>query len=263
MPEAISLQYPIVFVHGVGGHDRTGRKKAWGRIPEILKAWGIQVFPGSTDAWGNYQSNAAILKKNIEAILLETGKEKVNIIGHSKGGIDARYLIWEYDFGGRVASLTTICTPHLGSEIADMLYRRKIIHTQFVQKGLALYGRLYGGANPDLYAVNSQLTSASMKEFNAKVLPDERVFYQSLYTTVDSVFNDIRFAHSYLYIKKVRGKSDGVVSEHSTKWGSAIACLGSGISHAEILDKKEKKISGVHIPDIYVNIVKGLSEKNF
>jgi len=263
MPEKIPLKYPVVFVHGVAVHDRTGAEKAWGRILEILKDMGIKVFLGNTDAWGDYESNAALLKKNIENILLETGKEKVNIIGHSKGGIDSRYLIWKYDFGAKVASLTTICTPHHGSEIADLLYKQKITHTKFTKKGLALFGKLYGDANPDLYSLNNQLTTANMKTFNENVIMDDRVFYQSFSTTMNYAFDDIRFFYSYLYIKKVRGKSDGVVSEYSTKWGSNIARIEGGISHAEIIDLKKKKISGIDIPAIYIKIIKELTEKNF
>jgi len=257
------LKYPVVLVHGVMAHDRASRVKFWGRIPETLAGMGIQVFVGNTDSWGDYQSNAATLKTNIENILRETGAEKVNIIAHSKGGIDSRYLIWRYDFGGNVASLTTICTPHHGSEIADLLYNRKITHTKFTKKVLAIFGKWYGDTNPDVYSVNSQLTTANMKTFNEKVIPDNRVFYQSLYTTMDHAFDDIVFSYSYGYLKWARGNSDGVVSEYSAKWGDNIAAIGSGISHAEILDVKKKHISGIYIPDIYIKIVTDLSGRGF
>jgi len=263
MPEIIPLKYPVVLVHGVAAHDRTGMVKFWGRIPEILSALGIKVFLGNTDAWGDYETNALVLKRTIENVLLETGKEKVNIISHSKGGIDSRYLIWHHDFGDKIASLTTICTPHHGSEIADLLYNRKITHTKFTKKVLAAYGKLYGDTNPNLYNVNYQLTTAKMKEFNEKVIPDDRVFYQSFYVTMKNAFDDLVFFYPYLYLKIVRGKSDGVVSEYSTKWGNNIAKIEGGLSHAEILDVKQKKISGINIPDIYVRIVTELSKRNF
>ena len=257
------LKYPIVLVHGVMAHDRAGRVKFWGRIPETLANMGIQVFVGNTDSWGDYQSNAEVLKHNIENILQETGAEKVNIIAHSKGGLDSRYLIWRYDFGDKVASLTTICTPHHGSEIADLLFNRKITHTKFTKKVLAIFGKWYGDTNPDLYSVNSQLTTANMKTFNETIPPDEKVFYQSLYTTMDHAFDDAVFFYSYWYLKLARGNSDGVVSEFSAQWGNNVASIGSGISHAEILDIKKKHISGINIPDIYIKIVKDLSERNF
>ena len=257
------LKYPVVFVHGVHAHDRTSKVKFWGRIPEILSGMGLKIFLGNTDAWGDYESNALTLKKTIENVLLETQKERVNIISHSKGGIDSRYLIWKYDFGDKIASLTTICTPHHGSEIADLLYNQKITHTRFTKKVLAIFGKLYGDNNPNLYNVNYQLTTAKMKEFNEKVIADDRVFYQSLYVTMNNAFDDVVFSHTYLYLKKVRGKSDGVVSEYSTKWGKNIAKIEGGISHAEILDVKQKKISGINIPDIYVKIVNELSSDGF
>ena len=52
----------------------------------------IKVFFGNTDSWGSYESNAKILKATIDKVLDETNSERANIITHSKGGIDSRYL---------------------------------------------------------------------------------------------------------------------------------------------------------------------------
>ena len=261
--DSIPLKYPLVLVHGVVAHDRTGRIKFWGRIPDVLSFRGIKVFMGNTDAWGDYESNALVLKATIENVLRETQSKKVNIIAHSKGGLDSRYLIWKHGFGGKVASLTTICTPHHGSEIADLIYGRKIIHTRATKKVMAIFGELYGDTNPNLYNVNHQLTTARMKEFNDKVTMDDGVFYQSLYTTMDNAFDDLTFFYTYLYVSKVRGKNDGIVSEHSARWGNNTVKINGGISHAEILDIKQRKISGMDIPGIYVEIVKWLRENGF
>ncbi|MDR0300711.1 MAG: hypothetical protein LBI04_00160, partial [Treponema sp.] len=104
----MSLKYPIVLVHGIIAHDRVDF--FWGRIPKILEEKGMRVFLGNTDSWGDCDSNAKILKSTVEKILLETKAEKVNIIAHSKGGIDSRYLIWKHGFEDKIASLTTIST---------------------------------------------------------------------------------------------------------------------------------------------------------
>jgi triacylglycerol lipase len=259
----IPLKYPVVLVHGVDVTDKDGGKKSWGRIPEVLAGAGIDVFLGNTDAWGSYESNAAILKNSVEGVLSKTRKEKVNIISHSKGGIDSRYFIWKYDFGDKVASLTTICTPHHGSEISDMLCGWKLTHTKFTKKVLSIYGKFFGDTNPDLYSVNNQLTTEKMKEFNEKVVMHDRVFYQNFYVTVDHVFDDIRYFFQYLYLKKTIGKNDGVVSERSADWGSNTIKIADGISHSEIRDAKKKKISGLDIPDVYIKIVSDLSKRNF
>jgi triacylglycerol lipase len=257
------LQYPVVLVHGIAAHDRKGVIDFWGRIPKVLKEYGIDVFFGKTDAWGNYESNAEILKMTIEKIIKETNKEKVNIIAHSMGGIVSRYLIWKYDFGDKVASLTTISTPHHGSEVADLIYKQEIVHSKIVQKALDVFGKLFGDKNPNMYNVNYQLTTENMKKFNENIEMDNRVYYQSIYTTMDNSFDDIMFFYTHWYINNISGKNDGIVSERSAKWGNNIIEIKGGISHAEIVDYKKKKISGIDIPLIYINIVNELSKNNF
>jgi len=261
----VTLKYPVVLVHGIVAHDRevAGYNVFWGRIPEILRESGVKVFFGGTDAWGGYESNAEILKTTIETVLLETNSEKVNIISHSKGGIDSRYLIWKYDFGDKIASLTTISTPHHGAEIADLTFKQGIIHTDITRRALAFFGEIYGDTNPDMYNVNYILTTGKMREFNETVGMDSRVYYQSLYTTIDNTFNDLMVVSGYLYIKSVRGENDGLVSEYSATWGGNSRKIGSGISHADILDYRRQKISEIDIPSIYVDIVHDLAEKGF
>ena len=263
MDGIVSLKYPVVLAHGILAHDRKSLIDFWGRIPEVLRSHGIKVFFGNIDAWGDYKSNALLLKENIDRILSETKTEKVNIIAHSKGGIDSRYLIWKHDFGDKVASLTTICTPHHGAEIADLIYKQKIIHKEFTKKVLSIFGKLYGDTNPDMYNVNCHLTTAKMREFNEKVIMDDRVYCQSLYTTMNNAFDDLMFHYTYSYIKKISGENDGIVSEYSASWGSRISKIGEGISHAEILDYKKRKINGIEIPGIYIKIAEDLCKMGF
>nr|AGS52337.1 hydrolase of alpha/beta superfamily, possible membrane associated lipase [uncultured bacterium contig00063] len=192
-PDAATLKYPVVLVHGIVAHDRGRIIDFWGRIPGRLEENGVTVYFGNTDAWGDFESNAEILKNTIDTILQETGCGKVNIIAHSKGGLDSRYCIWKYDYGDKVASLTTIGTPHHGAELADLLYGRKMIHSWTVRKSLDIFGKLYGDENPAMYNVNKQLTTDNMREFNRTVLTDDRVYYQSLYITMRNSLDDVTF----------------------------------------------------------------------
>jgi len=257
------LKYPVVLVHGIVAHDRWKIVNFWGRIPKKLVEKGVKVFYGNTDAWGDCKSNAKILKQTIEQVLRETKAEKVNIIAHSKGGIDSRYCIWKYKLGDRVASLTTLSTPHHGAEIADLIFKQKIVHSSLMKKTLDAFAKIYGDINPNLYNVNRQLTTARMRKFNEVVGMDDRVYYQSLYTTMRNAFDDLMFFYSQMYIKSISGENDGVVSAHSASWGKHVVKIADGISHAEIVDYKRKKISGINIPDIYLNIAENLSQKGF
>jgi len=263
LPEKASLKYPVVLVHGIFAHDRKNIINFWGRIPKKLQENNVTVFFGNTDAWGDYESNAEILKETIDRVLSETHSEKVNIIAHSKGGIDSRYLIWKYDYGDKVASLSTVSTPHHGSEIADLIYKQKIVHTRITRKSLDTFGKLYGDVNPDLYNLNRQLTTEKMKEFNEHIIMDDRVYYQSFYTTMKNPFDDMMYYYSYKYIKSLSGDNDGMVSEYSAAWGNNVYKIEGGISHAEITDYKMKKISGIDIPNIYLNITGELCKMGF
>ena len=109
----MNTRYPIVLVHGLGMKD-TFFMKSWGRIDRILRIQGYTVYKSRVDGFGTVAGNAAQLKAEIEGILRETGASKVNIIAHSKGGLDAKHMIQQLDMADKVASLTTLCTPIRG-----------------------------------------------------------------------------------------------------------------------------------------------------
>jgi triacylglycerol lipase len=260
----IPLRYPVVLVHGISVHDRKGVFGFWGRIPEVLRGAGIPVYFGNTDAWGGSESNALILKETVEKVMRETGAPKVNLIAHSKGGLDCRFLISRHDFGDRVASLTTISTPHRGAELADEVASWKILYTPPVRALVERFGRLSGDAVPDLYQMMRDVTTENMRRFNEETPPDPRVYFQSLYTVMNKPEDDWLFHATYAYISKNRGPNDGVVSEWSACWGeNARKIRSEGISHRDILDMRKRRISGVDIPELYRDMVRDLSLRGF
>jgi triacylglycerol lipase len=261
--ESISLKYPVVLVHGIALRDPGFLFNTWGKIPHVLRENGVEVYFGETDALGTIETNAGLLKVTIDKILEETGKEKVNIIAHSKGGLDSRYFIWKYDYGDKVASLTTISTPHHGSVIADMAQDLKTLHTRAARKSLEDLGKLYEDTYPDPYTVGYELTTKIMSEFNRIVTMDDRVYYQSIYSTMSKASDDPILTASYRYIKKVIGENDGLVSEYSTRWGNNIIKIDGGISHFQIIDFTMSSQPGTRILNVYLGIVNDLSNRGF
>jgi len=63
----------------------------------LLKKDGIPAFPitfqQSDDKCGSAADHANELSKKIGEIKSETGQNRVNIVGHSKGGLDARVYL--------------------------------------------------------------------------------------------------------------------------------------------------------------------------
>ena len=102
----MNTRYPIVLVHGLAMKD-TFFMKSFGRIDRILRIQGYTVYKSGVDAVGSVESNAGQLKAEVEEILRETGADKVNIIAHSKGGLDAKWMINHLGMAEKAASLTT------------------------------------------------------------------------------------------------------------------------------------------------------------
>ena len=100
------------------------------------------------------------------------------------GGLDSRYLVSKMGWGDRVASLTTISTPHRGSNIADVLL--KVIPGDF--DGAPARARRPSGREPPggsaqgsdvLAALNAISESYTQSTFNQDVIDDPRVTYLS------------------------------------------------------------------------------------
>lgn len=104
-------RYPILLAHGLGVTERGGLYVPWGRVPDVLRAHGAEVCFGGQDAWGSIETGAAQLAETVRKMLRLYGCERVNIIAHSKGGLEARHLISAMGYGKHVASLTMLSTP--------------------------------------------------------------------------------------------------------------------------------------------------------
>ena len=60
---------------------------------QILEKQKIPVYITNRDGVGNVNNCAQQLKEEILDILKKENCDKVNLIAHSKGGVDARYMI--------------------------------------------------------------------------------------------------------------------------------------------------------------------------
>jgi len=257
------LKYPLVLVHGIAAKDNG---LFWGRIPERLKNAGVNVFLGNTDSWGSVENNAFLLKDTVDKVLSECHVDKVNLIAHSKGGIDSRFLISTLGYAPKVASLSTISTPHAGSELVDFIINKRYIHTKLAKNITYSLVKLYGDKSPDPYKVLEDLATENMIDFNQKNIDDRSVYYSSYYSVMKNKFDDLSHLFTYRVIKKAAGLNDGIVSMSSSKWGrihTVINGKNGGISHSEIIDIKRKKISGIEIPDEYLKIVYKLADSGF
>jgi triacylglycerol lipase len=122
MPAAPLLRHPVVLVHGLFGFD-TFKVAGWEAmsyfrgIGESLKSKGLRVAAPRLSPTAGVAARAQQL---VDFIRLTVPQEKVHLIAHSMGGLDARYAISCLGLHEQAISLTTIGTPHLGTTAADV-----------------------------------------------------------------------------------------------------------------------------------------------
>ncbi|MBX3230756.1 MAG: alpha/beta fold hydrolase [Labilithrix sp.] len=126
-PDPSGAPYPIVLLHGMAGFGKleVGPIEVTyfkGVVEELAKN-GEAVYVTLAPPYDTSEVRARAIAEQIDRILARTGKRKVNLIGHSQGGLDARVLASPngLGYGDRVASITTISTPHRGSKFADTI----------------------------------------------------------------------------------------------------------------------------------------------
>lgn len=263
-----ATQYPLLMVHGVFFRDYK-YLNYWGRIPEELEKNGAVVYYGNHQSALSVEDSGRELAERIQQVLKATGAEKVNVIAHSKGGLDCRSAIANCHADQFVASLTTINTPHRGCMFADYLLEKvpeKVKNTAAKTYDATL--KKLGDSNPDFLAAVCDLTHEKCSQFNENTPDSENVFYQSVGSKLNKATNG-KFPLNFTYhlAKYFDGDNDGLVAENSFAWGNHYTFLTTdgnrGISHGDMVDLNRENIDGFDVREFYVNLVNDLKQRGF
>ncbi|MBI3801166.1 MAG: hypothetical protein HY268_29870 [Deltaproteobacteria bacterium] len=214
---------PIVLVHGIFGFNQLtlgGRHVAdyFRGIRNALQADGHNLpLPPQLKTAGGITERAQDLKNYLEDHTdppAGVSGERVHLIAHSLGGLDARYMISRLGMAGRILTLTTIGTPHHGSSLADSVTTITGTVLTHIKDHLGF----------DLTGIDD-LTTEKCKQFNAEVpeAADLRYFsvagqfvphyFAGIPLGILGPFHDI--------IQSKEGDNDGLVSVQSAKFGQS------------------------------------------
>ena len=202
-------RFPVVLAHGFLGFDEIevgSSKHVYFRgIGAHLEKIGARVYTPRVPPASSVAARAQRLADLIRAL----PEPRVNIVAHSMGGLDARYAISRLGLGARVASLTTIGTPHHGTPLADA--------------GHAIFGRITRLLRRivDLSAFGD-LTTAGMARFNAEVPDSADVAYASVVGRSGKLATHPLLWPSHLYLAETAGPNDGVVPTVSQAHGEVV-----------------------------------------
>ncbi len=184
-------------------------------IKTFLAAHGYRVYHTAV-GWGDdIRERAQQLAEQVDQVLQLEGVNQVHLLGHSMGGLDARYMIVNVPgMADKVAMLTTIGGPNHGTPLADMM--------------LNAGGRLFIQALMPYIHLDGfeDLTTNAVAHFNAQALDAEAkngVVYQT-YSSVeedrDKVFLPLQLGWTLL--QQAEGPNDGLVSLKSQEWCSEL-----------------------------------------
>ncbi len=263
-----AAKYPILLVHGVFFRDYR-YVNYWGRIPGALTRNGARIYYGEHQSAASVPDSAAELTARIRQIVEQTGCGKVNLIAHSKGGLDCRYAVSRLGAAPYVASLTCVNTPHRGCEFADFLLSR------IPQEQKDLVARAYNAAlrklgdpNPDFLAAVEDLTAEACRRRNDETPDVPGVFYQSVGSKLNRPSGG-RFPLNFTYqlVRLFDGPNDGLVGEKSFPWGERYQFLTAegrrGISHGDMIDLNRENFKGFDVREFYVELVSDLKRRGF
>ena len=114
---------PVVLIHGI-----VDNRTIFAPLRRSLRRHGfrsVRTFsygPHTTDV----RDTAARFGAVVEEICAESGSERVFVVGHSLGGLIARYYVQRLAGHARVDTLVTLGSPHGGTRTAQLLPHRLI-----------------------------------------------------------------------------------------------------------------------------------------
>ena len=202
-------------------------------------------------------------------IVETTGCEKVNIIAHSKGGLDSRAAIAHCGMAPYVATLTTINTPHRGCIFAEYLLGK--VPQAARLKIAAAYNaamKQVGDPNPDFLAAVTDLTESACLARNEATPDAPGVVYESVMSYCKKAqHGKFPLNMTYPIVKHFDGLNDGLVSVESAKWGERFTLLEPqgkrGISHGDVVDLNRENIRGFDVREFYVKLAADLKRRGY
>ena len=274
-----TTKYPVVMVHGIALHDQNlASIDYWWKIPGAIEDEGADVYVSNQQAFNAHSVRGQeVFEYLLYLQAIHPEYTKFNLIAHSQGGLDSRYLISNCAMNGKsgkdiVASLTTISTPHRGTIVADTVLGL-LGSTSFsvISEITNIITKFFYpiDTNPNAAAAFYQLTRPYMNDiFNPNTPDMEGIYYQSYAGKIKLLTSDgIVTGPLWAFMKTAgEGDNDGMVPVNSAKWGDWRgeingAWWSGGVSHFNEIGHIFGVTPGFDAPQFYVDVVEDLKNR--
>ncbi|MCB0718760.1 MAG: lipase [Bacteroidetes bacterium] len=266
LPPIIRVRYPVVMMHGLGAVAGIRRGGHLRDAAAFLRTRGVWSYAPNVSPYNTVESRCAIWLDRLSHVFEETGADKVNLVAHSMGGLDARHLIASMGLHSRVASLTTIATPHRGSAPANFILEqpdrvRKLI-TDFANW---IGTQIAPGSDADFKQAVIELTPDNIVNTFNPATPDHPDVKYWSYGGMAGRGTDwavnpfLRIFNGYLYERE--GPNDGMVSVQSSRWGEYLGDIQA--DHAQQVGFTFPGSSSFEQTAFFASVAERLSRSGF
>lgn len=265
-PALIPTQSPVVLMHGfgIGASFRRG-----GHLHDeamYLRSRGVRAVAPNVSPYNTVQARSKMWENRFERVLEETNSDRLAIIAHSMGGLDARYLITEKGWHDIIDVLVTVATPHRGSSIATLtLEQPESVRKWLVDMADWLGTHILEDGSANIRQALHELTPEYVENtFNDAVPNHPEVAYWSYGcqagegtdTPIDPIF---RYFNSYLYDRE--GENDGIVSVRSARWGEYLGTINA--DHARQVGIRSSLAADFDSNQFYASIAEKLAAEGY
>ena len=255
----MACKYPIILVHGLMVRH-LWFCPAFGKIPRALREDGHSVFVANHDGYGSIETNALQLYKYITKVIEKTDAERVHIIAHSKGGLDIKYMLKTYGLTEKIASFTTLSTPHKGSVVASHIWKLPMWIKKIIGFFINTFYRIMGDKHPNAMKACDQLRYSEAEEEMPEYL--KGIYCQSYSSTMKRGRDSLVMAIPHkIHRQHENPPNDGMVSHESAKFGNyRTDMLDIPLSHCQMVDFASRRHQKPKIYEFYKNTCRELEE---
>lgn len=213
--DRVTTRFPLVMVHGfLGTNSYFGILDYWSGIISPLRKLGGEVFTPSSSMVDSSASRAVKIAEQIDDAIALTGARKVNLIGHSQGGLDARIIASPggLNRSSNISSITTIATPHRGVPIPLLDLLSDFVNVIFTFPNFS---------EAEAKRFNQKYTDASMTTYYSWAFRtcDSVDYLCQIRSGGEKVNSLLEYFYRAIAIATLGDDNDGLVTVKSARWG--------------------------------------------
>ncbi|XWN36024.1 MAG: alpha/beta fold hydrolase [Balneola sp.] len=265
-PDIIQVKYPLFLCHGFGALGSLMKPSPLHDPAMLMREHGVIAFAPNVVPYASIETRAKNWVRLINKVCDDHGFEKVNVVAHSMGGLDMRYALSHLGIADKVASLTTLATPHHGTFLADLILKTPEIITEKLSDVVDWFGdSVYPNEKSQVLSSVEQLCrSYIQEEFNPNT-PDVEGFPYFSYSAAVGKGTDFSINPVFLFqntqIFAKEDVNDSFVSVKSAQWGEHLGTVP--LSHMHQINVQVSKEFKPIYNDFWVEVLKMLKEKGF